>query len=61
MRDNKAIARNDRPPSGAALELLQRIAEAIERMERNQDNFYRAFLNARFPFGKPSDKWRRSA
>ncbi len=25
------------------------------------DEFCRAFLNARFPYGKPDDRWRRSA
>lgn len=48
-------------PRDEALKLLQRIAEAVERMERNQDDFYRVFLNGRFPFGKPDDRWKRPA
>jgi|tagenome__1003787_1003787.scaffolds.fasta_scaffold15879414_2 hypothetical protein len=38
---------------------LTRIAARLERLERRLDEFFTVFLNARFPYGKPTDRWRR--
>jgi hypothetical protein len=40
---------------------LERLITAVERLERKLDEFCGAFLNARFPFGRPTDRWRRGA
>lgn len=62
MNNTTNVTRAERPPtSSAALELLQRIAEAVERMERHQDQFFGEYLNRKFPYGKPTDRWKRSA
>ena len=42
-------------------EQIERLILAIERFEKCFDQFADAFLNARFPYGKPVDRWRRSA
>jgi hypothetical protein len=42
-------------------EQIERLIRAIERFEKRFDEFADAFLNARFPFGKATDRWRRSA
>jgi hypothetical protein len=38
---------------------LERIARSLERLEQRFDEFARAFLNARFPHGRPVDRWGR--
>lgn len=38
---------------------LRKIAASLERLERRFDEFARVYLNARFPYGKPEDRWRR--
>jgi hypothetical protein len=40
---------------------LERLIAAVERLERKLDAFADAYLNAKFPYGKPADRWRRSA
>jgi len=40
---------------------LDRLAVALERLEQRLDQFFGAYLNARFPYGKPTDRWKRSA
>lgn len=42
-----------------ALALLKTIAERLEQLDERLDDFCRAHLNARFPYGKPTDRWRR--
>lgn len=42
-------------------EQIERLIRTIERFEKRFDEFAAAFLNARFPYGKPVDRWRRSA
>ena len=42
-------------------EQIERLIRAIERFEKRFDDFASAFLNAKFPYGKPVDRWRRSA
>ena len=38
---------------------IERLVTAIERLERRFDEFAGAFLNAKFPYGKPTDRWPR--
>jgi hypothetical protein len=40
-----------------------RIAESMERLERRLDEFFKVFLDAKFPHGRGTDRWagRRSA
>jgi hypothetical protein len=40
-------------------ERLERLIRAIERLDRRLDQFFGVFLNARFPCGKPTDRWAR--
>jgi hypothetical protein len=42
-------------------ERVERLITAVERMERRLNEFFGAYLNAKFPYGKPTDRWRRSA
>ena len=55
----KTITRTD--DKATALQLLTSILEVLKRIENNQDEYARTVLNARFPYGKPVDKWGRSA
>jgi len=55
MSTNTTIAKNE------ALEQLRRIAEVLERIEKQQDEYFGVDLTARYPFGKPIDRWRRRA
>jgi hypothetical protein len=38
---------------------LDRIAEQGERLETRLDEFFKTYLDARFPHGKPTDRWGR--
>lgn len=40
-----------------------RIAESLERLERRLDEFFKVVLDAKFPYGRGTDRWagRRSA
>jgi hypothetical protein len=49
--------RNDGKPDPE----LARIRASLERLESRFDEFCRVYLDARFPFGKPVDRWRRGA
>jgi hypothetical protein len=42
-------------------EQLERLIAALARLERTLDAFADAYLNGKFPHGKPVDRWRRSA
>ena len=42
-------------------EQLERLITAVEQLVQRFDEFARAYLNARFPYGKPTDRWRRRA
>lgn len=55
MHDQKKI------PHEQQDERLDRILRALERLERRFDEFAGVYLRAKFPFGKPTDRWRRSA
>jgi hypothetical protein len=56
--------KSDRQPpdnkTGAVAE-LRRIADALEHLVRLYDERAAVELNARFPFGRPTDRWRRGA
>jgi hypothetical protein len=47
-----------RPPTRRAA-TLQDVCDAIERLDKKFDEFARVFLNAKFPYGKPTDRWAR--
>ena len=38
---------------------LQKISAELHALGRMLDDFAGAYLNARFPFGKPTDRWGR--
>jgi hypothetical protein len=38
---------------------LRDVCDAIERLDAKFDEFARVFLNAKFPHGKPTDRWGR--
>jgi hypothetical protein len=58
MRDTMSVPKNtnDRQLSP---EQADRLIRAIERIERRFDEFFGSFLNSAFPYGKPTDRWRR--
>jgi hypothetical protein len=45
----------------SAVTELRRIADALGQLVRLYDERTAAELNARYPFGKPADRWRRGA
>lgn len=48
--------------SAAALMLIEEVranTQAIDRLGRLFDEFASAYLNTKFPFGKPTDRWAR--
>jgi hypothetical protein len=51
------------PPDGKreALEELRAIRRAVEALGERFDSFASVFLTAKFPFGRPIDRWRRGA
>ena len=38
---------------------LAAILAALQRLERRFDEFAKVYLDARFPHGKPTDRWGR--
>lgn len=56
---NRPDTRKPHPAAPAALAELQRIAATLERIEGQLDEFFRTFLNARFKYGTPVDRWGR--
>ena len=42
-------------------EQIERLIQAIERFEKRFDEFAAAYLNAKFPHGRATDRWGRSA
>jgi hypothetical protein len=46
-------------PSATPTELLARILERLERLDDRLEDFARVHLNARFPYGRPTDRWAR--
>jgi hypothetical protein len=59
MPIEKIYHRTDRTEQQARDERLERIIRALERLERRFDEFAGTYLNARFPFGKATDRWAR--
>jgi hypothetical protein len=41
------------------LEEQRATREAVERLDQRLDEFAGVLLNAKFPFGKPTDRWAR--
>ena len=39
--------------------LLQTITERLQKLYELRDEAYGAYLNARFPYGRPTDRWGR--
>ena len=56
-----SIARKPDNNKSMAIALLERIADTLERLEKQQDDYFAVDLRARYPFGKPMDRWRRRA
>lgn len=51
---------SDPPPErNLALEELKAIRLELVALRKLLDTFAAAFLNAKFPFGKPTDRWGR--
>lgn len=50
----------DPPNDNRALEELRAIRRELAALRKLVDTFAGVFLNAKFPFGKPTDRWRRS-
>jgi len=42
-------------------EQIERLIRAIEKFTDRFDEFASVYLRARFPYGKPIDRWRRGA
>jgi hypothetical protein len=42
-------------------EQVERLITALEQLSKRFDEFCGIYLNAKFPYGKPIDRWRRSA
>jgi len=50
----------ERPPDpDVTAEQLLRIAASLERLERRFDEFAATYLDAKFPYGRPVDRWGR--
>ena len=47
------------PPNGNALVILARLERRLARLERLLDDGIGAYLEAKFPYGKPTDRWGR--
>ena len=56
-----SIPRKPDNDKSMAIALLERIAATLERLEKQQDEYFAVDLTARYPFGKPMDRWRRRA
>jgi hypothetical protein len=46
-------------PPDKKLEELRRIRQELSALRSDFVEFCRVFLAAKFPFGRPSDRWRR--
>ena len=55
------IYRHERPPDkdDITLEELRRIRKELSTLRQLFDHFAGTFLNAKFPYGKPVDRWGR--
>jgi hypothetical protein len=58
--DLRTIPQRSQPPaSREALEELHAIRVELAALRRLFDHFAGTFLNAKFPYGKPVDRWSR--
>ena len=51
----------DRIQQNQTLAILARLERRLARLERLLDEGIGAYLNAKFPYGKPTDRWRSRA
>jgi hypothetical protein len=58
MGDRVSISKP--PPQPVDREQFERLIATIERFERRFDEFCRVYLNSKFPYGRLTDRWRRS-
>lgn len=49
---------NGAPAIADLVAILARLERRLARLERLVDEGIGAFLNAKFPYGKPTDRWR---
>jgi hypothetical protein len=47
------------PPDGNALAILARLERRLARLERLLNDGIGAYLEAKFPYGKATDRWGR--
>jgi len=59
MEPNDHNVRQDQPFDNKALEELKAIRRELGALRKLVDTFAGVFLNAKFPHGKPTDRWRR--
>jgi hypothetical protein len=58
--DRATLRALEQPPKPSTdHELMAEIRDSIERLNDRFDEFARVFLNAKFPHGKPVDRWAR--
>jgi hypothetical protein len=50
---------NGNPNGKPADPQVEQLIAALRRLERRFDEFAAAYLNAKFPYGRPVDRWRR--
>jgi hypothetical protein len=48
-------------PSDEYLDELRQIRREQAELRRRLDEFFGVFLNAKYPYGRPTDRWRRGA
>jgi hypothetical protein len=58
MNEKTRTSYDTRPPVQRPT-TLQDVCNAIERLDEKFDEFARVFLNAKFPHGKPTERWAR--
>jgi len=55
------VPANPEPDKPSAVTELRRIADALERFVRLYDDRAAVDMNAKYPFGRATDRWRRGA
>jgi hypothetical protein len=54
-----SLRRNDEPDRDETAEELRRIGMELAAIRKILDHFAGVYLNAKFPFGKATDRWFR--
>jgi hypothetical protein len=54
-----SIRENEREQQQTALEEIRAVRAELAALRRLFDHFAGTFLNAKFPYGKPTDRWAR--